>query len=65
MMENIVSSAMMYITNPLLPHGTKKCVEKLSEYIDQQNELVFRPLGLRLINPASQALMQLEFHFIL
>lgn len=61
---NIASICTFYLANPLLPHGSKQCLDKLTAFIDKQNREVFNPAGLHLINPVSQALLQLEFHVI-
>lgn len=63
--QNLASLLTLYLANPLLPHGSKACLDKLTAYIEEQNEKVYQPLGLRLVNPAQQALLQIEFHILM
>lgn len=63
-LENAASALTLYLANPLLPHGTKACLERLTVFIKDQNKRVYNPIGLNLANPVGQALMQLEFHVI-
>lgn len=62
--ENTVSAMSLYLANPLLPHGSKACLDRLTAFIETENEKIYKPLGIVLINPVNQALLQLEFQVI-
>lgn len=63
-LENLASVLTLYLANPLMPHGSKSCLAALTRCVEEQNRVLFNPAGLHLINPVSQALLQLEFHVI-
>ena len=63
--QNLASLLTLYLVNPLLHHGSKACLDRLTAYVEEQNERVYQPLGLRLMNPVQQALLQIEFHILM
>jgi hypothetical protein len=63
-LENTASALSLYLANQWLPHGSKACLDRLTIFIEKENETVYKPLGLTLVNPVTQALLQLEFKVI-
>jgi hypothetical protein len=61
-LENMISTITFYSANTFLPHISKEALEKMSKYIQEQNEQVFHHRGLELKNPIECGMLQLEFH---
>lgn len=61
-LENLISFCTLYMANPLLPHGSKACLDRLTQFIEKENSQVYGPLGIKLENPVEYSLLQIEFH---
>ena len=61
-LENIASTASFYSANNFMPHISKEALDKMSKYIQEQNEMVFKQKGLEIRNPIECGMLQLEFY---
>lgn len=49
------------IINIFTSNRLEKCSPKLDKYIQEQNETIFNPCGITIINPRHRAMLQIEF----
>lgn len=59
-MEGVLAFTTLYLSTLLITPHFKKTLDRISQYVTQENEVLFRPAGLLVLDPKQTAYMFIE-----